>query len=53
MLRGRPQLGFELGSCEVEALASRAYDRVLEDGALPMPALAAKIERWIAREPIE
>jgi uncharacterized protein (DUF885 family) len=27
------------------------HDRVLEDGALPMPALAAKIERWIASAP--
>jgi uncharacterized protein (DUF885 family) len=24
------------------------HDRVLEDGALPMPTLAAKVERWIA-----
>jgi uncharacterized protein (DUF885 family) len=24
------------------------HDRLLEDGALPMPALAAKVERWVA-----
>jgi uncharacterized protein (DUF885 family) len=26
------------------------HDRVLEDGAIPLPALRAKIEAWIARE---
>jgi len=29
------------------------HDRVLEDGALPMPALGAKIQRWIGKIPIE
>jgi uncharacterized protein (DUF885 family) len=26
----------------------RFHDRILEDGSLPLPALRAKIERWIA-----
>lgn len=50
-----------LGDLEIQALRARArealgqrfdlkafHDRVLEDGAVPLPVLRAKIERWIA-----
>ena len=53
--------GYYVGYLEIARLRAEAkrrlgagfdirafHDRVLEDGALPMPALAAKIERWIA-----
>ena len=53
--------GYYIGYLEIVRLRSAAqrrlgsrfdirafHDRVLEDGALPIPALAAKIERWMA-----
>lgn len=58
--------GYYVGYLEIARLRAEAqrrlgarfdirafHDRVLEDGALPMPALGAKIERWIGKIPIE
>jgi uncharacterized protein (DUF885 family) len=54
--------GYYVGYLEIARLRTEAqrrlgarfdirafHDRVLEDGVLPMPALGAKIERWLSR----